>query len=197
MPGRPSRLASLAPQDDGRASNHAARIPTESSKVDGVSLEVAKLDELKCGLMRGGEDDAGRASGLERLTPARGAETPAVAGLKAGKAELRPRRGKVVAPRFREGEELRRHLDAHRVQAQILGAGMAAARAIEPGDRALGADRERLAEDVPLRTRLLPYALLHEVIVPQMPSEVKRYCGFRSGRGTESDGEAGPTVDAG
>ena len=44
MSGSPSRLASLAPRDDGRALNHAARTPTESSEVDGVALEVAELD---------------------------------------------------------------------------------------------------------------------------------------------------------
>jgi hypothetical protein len=73
-----------------------------SSKIDGVALEVAELDELERRLMGRGENDAWGAAGLEGFAPARGAEAPAVARFKSRKAELWPRRGEVVAARLGE-----------------------------------------------------------------------------------------------
>ena len=95
----------------------------------------------------------GAAPGLERLAPARGAQAPAIAGLEPGKIEIGLRRREVVAARLGEGEELRRHLDADRVQPDILGSGVTAAGAEEAGQRPLRAALERLAIDVLLARR--------------------------------------------
>jgi len=134
---------------------------------------------------RGGRGKARRRGpGFEGFAPARGAEAPAVARLKSRKAELRAWRGEVVAGRLGKGEELGGRLDADRVQADIFGAGMTAARAIESGERAVRAAGQRLAEHVPLPVLWSPGAFLHGDILTQMRSEVKRYCGLRSGNGT-------------
>jgi Peptide methionine sulfoxide reductase len=132
-----------------------------SSEIDGVALEVSKLDDLERGLMRRRENDPWRAPRHEGFTPPRGAKAPAVSGLEAGKAVLRARCREIVAPRLGEGEELFSHLDADGMQAQIFGAGMTTARAIKASERALRASRKRFTEDVSLRTRSSSNAFLH------------------------------------
>ena len=69
-------------------------------------------------------------------------------GLQAGEAELGVRRRQVVADRRREGEELGRDPGAHGVDAEVLGAGVAAAVPVEAGERVEIAGLECLAEDV-------------------------------------------------
>src|SRR5205085_7466597 len=70
------------------------------------------------------------------------------AGLEAGESGRGHRRREIVAGHLREGEELGIDLRAHRVHAKILGAGLAAAGAIETGQRVRAALREVLAQHV-------------------------------------------------
>ena len=107
------------------------------------------------------ENHARRHAGLQRLTPARGAEAPAVARLKSGEIEVWLRGGEVVASCLGEGKELRRDLDADCVQPEIVRARMAAAGAIEAGQRPLRATLQRLTEDVALGAALMASILLH------------------------------------
>src|SRR6185503_4423304 len=113
----------------------ASALATSSLKPDGVLLQVIERNDLQGHRMGGLEHHLGGAAGIERLLPARRAQAPAVARLEAGEAVLRHRRREVVAPGFREGEELRRHDDANRVQAHVLAAGVATGIAIEAGQR--------------------------------------------------------------
>src|SRR5579883_29714 len=127
----------------------AASAPATSSlKCDGVLLELVERDDLQGDGVGRLEHDLRRRAGIERLLPARGAEAPAVAGLQPGEAVLREGCAEVVAGLLRERQELRRHDAANRVQAKVLLAGVAAAVAIEPGDRVDRAGSERPAQDV-------------------------------------------------
>jgi hypothetical protein len=85
------------------------------------------------------------------LQPAPGADAPAVAGLQAGEAELRHRRGKVVALALGGGKKLLRHDAADGMHAQVFRAGRAATVAIEAGEWVHAAGFKGLAEDVLLR----------------------------------------------
>src|SRR5262245_10961331 len=61
------------------------------------------------------------------LLPAGGAQTPAIAGLEAGKLEFRHRRAEVIAAGLGEVQELGSHQHAEGVRAAILSARVAAA----------------------------------------------------------------------
>src|SRR5262245_39260519 len=98
--------------------------------------------------MRRPEHHARRHPGGKRLLPTRGAQAPAIAGLQAREADLRDRRAQIVALTLAEGQELRRHFGAHHMGADILGAGLAAAAAVEAAERPDGARLQPFAKDV-------------------------------------------------
>src|SRR6267154_2705355 len=95
-------------------------------------LERAPLDGAG---MRGGEMNRRRRARFERLLPARGAQTPAVAGLQTVEAVLGMGRAEVVALLEGESEELLRHPGAHEVHAGVGAVRAAAAVAHESGQR--------------------------------------------------------------
>jgi len=85
---------------------------------------------------------------IEGFLPPWRAEAPAVAGLKAREAELRPGRGQVISHQAGELEELGRHHRAHGVHSHVLGAGLAAAIAEEARHRVHRTGAERFAQHV-------------------------------------------------
>src|SRR5689334_10472529 len=113
--------------------------------------------------MGGAQHHARRLAGCERLLPARRAQAPAVAGFEPRKAELRHRRGQIVAAGFGEFQEGSGHDDTHRVAAEILAPGIAAAVAIKSGHRAERAELERFAEHIAGRSA----AAVTAPVVPQ------------------------------
>ena len=82
------------------------------------------------------------------LEPAGSADAPAVAGLEALETELRHGCAEVVAESFGGGEEWGVDDAADGVDAEVVGAGLAAAGAVEAGHGLAAAGVERLAEDV-------------------------------------------------
>ena len=90
---------------------------------DGVLDEELEGDDLQGGLVGGFEDDGAGGSGLLHLEPARGADTPAVAGLEAGKAILRHGGGEIVSKGLGGGEEGGVDDAADGVDALIFGSG--------------------------------------------------------------------------
>ena len=80
--------------------------------------------------------------------PAGGADAPAVAGFEAGEAILRHGGAEVVAESFGGFEEGGVDDAADGVDAVVVGAGLAAAGAVEAGHGLAAADVEGLAEDV-------------------------------------------------
>src|SRR4051795_8798005 len=64
------------------------------------------------------------------------------------------RGGQVVAELPLEGQEVRGHHGAHRVQAEVLGTARARAVAVEAGERLGAAELQRSAEHVPLVPRV-------------------------------------------
>src|SRR5574340_619499 len=85
---------------------------------------------------------------LVGLPPCRGTHAPAITRLQAGKVVGGHRRDEIVTLPAREGEEFGGHLHADDVQPDVLGAGVAAAVAIEAGARPVRARDERAAEHV-------------------------------------------------
>ena len=119
--------------------------------LEGVLLQfVERHDAQRC-RMGGFEHDLRGGVAVERFLPAGGAQAPAVAGLQAGKAILRQGGAEIVAVGLGKGQERRGRDHADRVQADILGAGIAAAVAIEAGDRLDGAGLQRAAQDIDRR----------------------------------------------
>src|SRR5580693_6249081 len=94
------------------------------------------------------QDHARRTPRLQRFLPPRCAQTPAITGLQSRKTEFRDRRGEIIAAGLRILEKSRGHDGAHRVAADILAAGVAAAVAKKARHRAQGADFESIAEHV-------------------------------------------------
>ena len=82
--------------------------------------------------------------------PPAGAHAPPVAGLEAGKSELRNRAFEIVPLRAGEGQELLRHLGADHMRPSILGPRLARARAEETGHGRRAARRQRLSKNVPV-----------------------------------------------
>lgn len=115
---------------------------------DGVLDEQLEGNDLQRGLVGGFEDDGASGAGLLDLEPARGADAPAVAGPEAGEAVLRHGGGEIVAQGFGGFEEGVVDDAADGVDAEVLGAGLAAAGAVEAGHGLAAAGGERLAEDV-------------------------------------------------
>ena len=86
-------------------------------------------------LVRCREQDGCRDTGLERLPPGGGAHAPSIARLEPGKTEFRRGRNEVIAALTRERKKFFGYLHADDMQPKILGPGVAAAVAIEPGAR--------------------------------------------------------------
>src|SRR6516225_3732453 len=119
-----------------------------STQIDRVAFEQLERDHLEGRLVRRRQPDLWRLAGLERLLPALGAQTPAIARLEAGKTECRNRCRQVVAGGFRERQKRRVDPGAHGMHPEILGSGVAAAVAVKSGHRLGAAFGERLAEDI-------------------------------------------------
>ena len=81
--------------------------------------------------MCSGQPDFGGHAGIERFFPAGRAQTPAIAGLEAGKVPLGPRGNEIVAVGQRKGEEIVADFDADCVDAEVFRTGVAASIAIE------------------------------------------------------------------
>jgi hypothetical protein len=96
----------------------------------------------------GFEDDWTSCSSLLDLEPASGTDAPAIAGLEAGETELRHGGAEIVAESLRGLEEGCVDETTDGVDAEVIGASLAAAGAVEPGHRLATTDIERLAEDV-------------------------------------------------
>lgn len=89
-------------------------------------------------------------AGVERLTPARGAKTPAITRLQARKTGCWNRRREVIAALFAEGEKIRRDLNADDVRPIIDRRCLATAGAEKAGFRSAAAFRQLFAKDVAL-----------------------------------------------
>src|SRR5882757_6884102 len=101
----------------------------------GVLAQVLQVDPLQgAGVGCLQHNLRGTPSG-QRLRPARRAQAPLVPRPQPGEAVLRPRGGQVVAHLVAELEELPGHPHADGVHAGVLPAGVAAAVAVEPGER--------------------------------------------------------------
>src|SRR5262249_45081654 len=101
-------------------------------------------------------------AGLVCLAPRCRADAPAIARLESGKSELRSGCDQVVALLAREFEEVARYPHAYDVQPLILAAGVAAAVAVEAGERRIRAGLQLAPEDV------LAFEL-HRTIIPSAP----------------------------
>jgi hypothetical protein len=105
-------------------------------------------DDLEGCLVGSFEDDGARGSGLLDLEPAGGTYAPTVAGLESCEAVLRHGRAEVVAEGLGGGEEGRIDEAANGVDAEVVGAGLAAAGPVEAGHGFAAAGVERLAENI-------------------------------------------------
>ena len=99
-------------------------------------------------LVSGFEDDRAGCTRLLNLEPAGGTDAPAVARFEAGKAKLRHGSAEIVAERLRGFKEGGVDDAADGVDAEVFGAGLAAAGAVEASHRLAATDIKRLAEDV-------------------------------------------------
>jgi hypothetical protein len=118
---------------------------------DGVLDEEFERDDFESVLVGGFEDDRAGGSGALDCEPTLSADTPAVTGFEAVEAVLRHGSGEVVAEGFGDGQERGVDDAANGVHAWVVGAGVAAAVAVEAGrgvSRLATADFEGLAEDV-------------------------------------------------
>lgn len=113
-----------------------------------MGAEVGEIGPLQRPGMGRLQDDLWRNAGLERLGPTRRAQAPPVAGAEPGKPELGPRGSEVVADRRAELEELGGDEHTHGVHPHVLGARVAAAVAVEAGERIHRAGLELAAENV-------------------------------------------------
>lgn len=115
---------------------------------DGELQQDVEGDDLERGFVGGFEHDGAGGSGLVNLKPATGADAPAVAFFEPWKAVLRHGRGEVVAQARRGRKELLCDDAADGVNAEIVGPGVAASIAKEPGDGFCAAGFERLPEHI-------------------------------------------------
>jgi len=120
----------------------------EFGRDDGVLDEELEGDDFEGVLVGGFEEDGAGGSCLLDCEPARGADAPTVAGFEAGEAVLRHGGGEVVAEGFGGGKERGVDDAADGVDAVVVGAGVAAAVAVEAGHGLGAAGLERTAEDV-------------------------------------------------
>jgi hypothetical protein len=115
---------------------------------DSVLDQQLEGNDLEGVLVGGFEDDGACGASLLDLKPAGGADTPAISRFEAGKSELRHGSAEVVAEGFRGFEEGLVYDAADGVNSVIVGAGLAAAGAVEAGHGLTAADVEGLTEDV-------------------------------------------------
>ena len=115
---------------------------------DGVLDEEFKRDDLEGVLVSGFEDDRAGGSSLLNLQPTRGADAPAVTGLETGKTKLGHGGAEVVPESLGGFQEGRVDDAADGMDAEVFGAGITAAGAIEAGHGLAAADVERLAQNV-------------------------------------------------
>jgi len=115
---------------------------------DGELEQDVEGDDLKRSFVGGFEHDGAGCSGLVNLKPATGADAPAVAFFEPREAVLRHGGGEIVAQARRGCEELLRNDAADSVNAEIVGPGVAASIAKEPGDGVCAAGFERLPEHI-------------------------------------------------
>ena len=94
------------------------------------------------------EDDGACGASLLNLKPAGGADTPTISGFEASEAELRHRRAEVVAEGFRGFEEWLVYDATDGVNSVIVGAGLAAAGAVEACHGLAATDIKGLAKDI-------------------------------------------------
>ncbi len=94
----------LAAEQPSKPIRHRAA----SAQIDGVFLQQIERHDLQCRLVRRGETHFRRLARVERLFPARRAQTPAIARLQPRKPGGRERGREVVTGRLREREETRR-----------------------------------------------------------------------------------------
>ena len=140
------------------------RMRRRSGQVHREAVEIGKRAVAQSAFVRSAQNHAGRLGRLEGFLPSRCAKTPTIAGLEAGKAEFRHRCRKIVAARFREREKRGGHDGAHRVAADVLRTGIAAAVSKEPRHGSYGTGLEPLTEYVARRAR--PTASI-TAVVPQ------------------------------
>jgi hypothetical protein len=110
--------------------------------------EKFKRNDAKSVLVSCFEDNRAGCSGLLDLEPAGGTYAPAIAGFEAGESVLRHWGGKVVAEGLGGGEEWGVDDATDGVDAEVTGAGVAAAVAIEAGHGLAAAGGQGLAEHV-------------------------------------------------
>jgi hypothetical protein len=131
--------------------NYDAKVHEESVKLAGDHRVLDKKlegNDFECVLVSGFEDDRAGGTSLLDLEPTGGTDAPAVAGFEAGKAKLRHGCAEIVADRLGGFEEGSIDDAADGVDAEVFGAGLAAAGAVEAGHRLTATDIKRLAEDV-------------------------------------------------
>ena len=117
-------------------------------QIDRVPLEIVQRDDRERFFVCCREHDRRRDAGIERLAPASGAETPAIAGLQTGKTDFRLRRGQIVATFRGEHEEFGGHARADDVQTEVVRTRVTAAVAEKAGARFDRAGLESAAQDV-------------------------------------------------
>ena len=100
-----------------------------------VLLQRIKRNHCERFLVRRSEHDGCCDTGCKRFAPGGGAHAPSIARLETGKTEFRRRRDEVISAPTREREKFLGYLHADDVQPKILGSGVAAAVAVEPGAR--------------------------------------------------------------
>lgn len=98
--------------------------------------------------MRGLEDDGRRITRLKGLFPALDAQAPLVAGLETGKIPLRNGSDEVIPPGLGKFQKVLGHAGADKVQADVIGAGSAAAVAIESCQRVKSARLQIATENI-------------------------------------------------
>ena len=98
--------------------------------------------------MRCREHELRRGARTQRLNPARAAQTPAIAGLQAGKAEFRMGRGEIVAVGRTEFEKLAGYAHANDVRPDVFVVRIAATVAEKAGERSFAAGLQRAAQYV-------------------------------------------------
>jgi hypothetical protein len=114
----------------------------------GILDEGLEGDDGESGLVGGFEDDGTGCSGLLDLKPASGADAPTIAGLEAGESVLRHGGVEVVAELAGDAEEVFGDNAADGVDAEVVGASVTAAIAVEASHGFAAAGFERLAENI-------------------------------------------------
>jgi hypothetical protein len=113
-----------------------------------VGFEVIEGAFFQSGLVGGTQPDSWRTASFEGFLPAAGTQTPAVTGFQALEAEFGSGGAEVVALGFGEFEEFGSDYGADGVQAKVIGAYIAAAIAVEAGNRVFAAGFQFFAQYV-------------------------------------------------